>query len=83
MIKRFEATEKLNILPVRGRKQVDKSSFEDVVTAAIYLSSQSPYGNASLSSTANEIDMPITMVRKVMRNILRYYPFTIQRVQQL
>lgn len=83
MIKKFEETGKLDILPGRGRKKVDISSIEDIATAAVDLASQSSFGNASVPAIANEVDMPISTVRKVMRQILRYYPYKIQRVQQL
>ena len=41
MIKKFEETEKLDILPGRGRKQVDIPIIEDLATAAVDLASQS------------------------------------------
>ncbi|GFT27072.1 hypothetical protein NPIL_403541 [Nephila pilipes] len=76
IIKRFEATGRLEILRDRGREQVDNCSVNDVATAAVDLS----YGNASFSAIANEIDTPISSVKKVMCNILSYYLHKIQRV---
>ncbi|GFS80910.1 uncharacterized protein NPIL_62371 [Nephila pilipes] len=59
MIKRFKATRRLVILPGRGRKQVAKSSVEDIVIATVDLSSQSPYGNTNLSAIENNVNLSI------------------------
>ena len=58
----------------------DISSIEDIATAAVDLESQSSFGNASGPTITNKVDMPISTVRKVMRKILRFYPYKIQRV---
>ena len=83
MIKKFEETGKLDILTVRRLKNVAISSIEDIATAAVDLGNQSSFGNTNVPAIANKIDMPISTVRKVMRQVLRYYPYKIQSVQQL
>ena len=80
MIKKFHETGKLDILSGRGRKKVDISSIEDIVTAAVDLANQSSFGNASVPAIANEVDMPISTERKMMGQILRYYPYKFQRM---
>ena len=80
---KFEATGQLGILPGRGRKRIPSSSFENVATAVVKTSSQSPYGDVSVSVVSRVLDMPYSTVRKIFRRILHFDPYIIKPVHQL
>ncbi|GBN56346.1 hypothetical protein AVEN_11436-1 [Araneus ventricosus] len=82
MIQKFETTGQLGILPVRGRKQIASSSFEDVATAVFEASNQSPHGSASVLVFSRVLDMPYSTVR-ILRRILNFYPYKIKPVHLL
>ena len=58
MIQKFEATKQLRILHGRGRKRIPSSSVENVATAVVEGSSQSPRGNMSVPVVSRILDMP-------------------------
>ncbi|GBO27038.1 hypothetical protein AVEN_18025-1 [Araneus ventricosus] len=67
----------------RGRKQIRSSSVEDVATAVVQASSQSPHGSVSVPVVSRVLDMPYSNVRKILRRILNFYPCKIKPVHLL
>ncbi|GBN97942.1 hypothetical protein AVEN_72147-1 [Araneus ventricosus] len=82
-ILKFETTGQLDILPGRGRKQIPSSSVEDVATAVVEASSQSPRGSVSVPVVSRVLDMMFSTVRKILRRILNFYPYKIKPVHLL
>lgn len=83
MMKKFETTGQLGILPGRGRKPVSSASVEDVATAVVEATSQDPHGVVSVPAISRAVDMPYSTVWQVMRRIVGYYPYKIHSLHQL
>ncbi|GFW18149.1 uncharacterized protein TNCV_4006891 [Trichonephila clavipes] len=79
----FEETGSLNVRSGRGRKPVSAEAIEKV--ALQVEEDKASYGQASTSvrPVAEALDLPRSTVQKIMRNILRYYPYKLQLVQEL
>jgi hypothetical protein len=80
MVTKFEET--FNVKPGRGRKRNAPSSVEDVATAL----QEGSCGGAQTCSArgiARTLDMPVSTVHKILRNILHCYPYKITHVQEL
>ncbi|GFY72799.1 uncharacterized protein TNIN_346921 [Trichonephila inaurata madagascariensis] len=58
MIQEFETTGQLGILPGRERRHIPSSSIENVATAVVEASSQSPDGRVNVSFVSCILDMP-------------------------
>ncbi|KMQ82897.1 transposable element tc3 transposase [Lasius niger] len=82
MIAKFEETGSFDVKPGRGRRPVSAAAVEDVATA-LQEQTSSDAGISSARGMSRMLDMPISTVRKVLRNILRCYPYKITHVQQL
>ncbi|GBN31554.1 hypothetical protein AVEN_252175-1 [Araneus ventricosus] len=67
----------------RGWKQIPSSSVEDVATAVVEASSQSPHGTVSVPVVSRVFYMPYSTVRKLLRRILNFYPYKIKPVHLL
>ncbi|GBL72540.1 hypothetical protein AVEN_127816-1 [Araneus ventricosus] len=67
MIQKFETTGQLGILLGRLRKEIPSSSVEDVATAVVEASSQSPHGSVSVPVVSRVLDMSYSNVRKILR----------------
>ncbi|GBM85277.1 hypothetical protein AVEN_84104-1 [Araneus ventricosus] len=63
MIQKFETTGQLGILPGRGRKRSPSSSVEEMATAVVEASSQSPHGSVSVPVVSRVLDMLHSAVR--------------------
>ncbi|GBM97647.1 hypothetical protein AVEN_68127-1 [Araneus ventricosus] len=83
IIQKFEITGQLGILPSRARKQIPSSSVEDVATAVVEASNQSPHGSVRVPVVSLVLDMPYSTVRKILRRILNFYPYKIKPVHLL
>ncbi|GBM80073.1 hypothetical protein AVEN_227812-1 [Araneus ventricosus] len=66
----------------RGRKTIVSTSVEDVATA-LQEASSSGLGTCIARGISRTSNMPVSTVRKILRNILQYYPFKITNVQEL
>ncbi|GBL86262.1 hypothetical protein AVEN_131989-1 [Araneus ventricosus] len=53
-------------------------SVEDVATAVVESSIQSPHGSVSVPVVSRVLDMPYSTVRKILRRILNFYPYKIK-----
>ncbi|GBL89710.1 hypothetical protein AVEN_104656-1 [Araneus ventricosus] len=65
-----------------GRKTIASKSVEDATTSLLEASS-SALGTCSARRISRTLDMPVSTVRKILRNILQCYPFKITHVQEL
>lgn len=83
MILRFEETGAFNVKPGRGRKPTPVQKAEEVATAVVQQGAASAHGSSSARAISRELDMPVTTVWRVMRNILKFYPYKIAHTQQL
>lgn len=83
MIKRFEETGKLGVRPGRGRKPVTPVLVDAVKTAVAAQSQISEFGGSSARAVSRETGYSYSTVRKVLRNIMHYFPYKIHHTQQL
>ncbi|GBN14540.1 hypothetical protein AVEN_79586-1 [Araneus ventricosus] len=60
----IKKTGQLGILPGRGRNQIQSSGVEEMVTAVVEASSQSPHGSVSVPFVYRVLDLPYSTVRK-------------------
>ncbi|GFT94885.1 uncharacterized protein TNCV_1471921 [Trichonephila clavipes] len=67
MVTKFEETKSLNVRSGRGKKPVSAEAIEKV----------------ALQKVVYRVDLHRSTVQKIMRNILRYYPYKLQFVQEL
>ncbi|GBN15897.1 hypothetical protein AVEN_144704-1 [Araneus ventricosus] len=79
MIDKFEESGSFDVKCGRGRKAIPSTSVEDVATA-LQEASSSALGTCSARGIFQTLDLPVSTVRKILRNIL---PFKITHVQEL
>ncbi|GBM62572.1 hypothetical protein AVEN_95550-1 [Araneus ventricosus] len=82
MIDKFEESGSFDVKCGRGRKAIALTSLEDVATA-LQEASSSALGTCSAQGISRTLDIPVSTVRKILRNILQCYPFKITHVQEL
>ncbi|GBM95627.1 hypothetical protein AVEN_256426-1 [Araneus ventricosus] len=82
MIDNFEELGSFDVKYCRGRKAIASTSVVDVATA-LQETSSSVLGTCSARGISRTLDMPVSTVRKIFRNILQCYPFKITHVQEL
>ncbi|GBN38544.1 hypothetical protein AVEN_98491-1 [Araneus ventricosus] len=80
MIDKFEESGLFDVNWGRVRKAIASTSVEDV---ALQEASSSALGTCSARGISRSLDMPVTTVRKILRNILQCYPIKITHVQEL
>ncbi|GBN55605.1 hypothetical protein AVEN_170805-1, partial [Araneus ventricosus] len=81
-IDKFEESGSFDVKCGRGRKVIASTSVEDVATA-FQEAPSSALGTCSARGISRTLDMPVSTVRKILRNILQYYPFKITHIQGL
>ncbi|GBM24460.1 hypothetical protein AVEN_41105-1 [Araneus ventricosus] len=82
MIDKFEESGSFHVKCGRGRKAITSTSMEDVATA-LQEASSSALGTSSARGISRTLNMPVSTVRKILRNILQCYPFKITNIQEL
>ncbi|GBN00626.1 hypothetical protein AVEN_199876-1 [Araneus ventricosus] len=82
MIDKFEESGSFDVKCGRGWKAIASTSVEDVGTA-LQEASSSALGTCSARGISRTLDMPVSAVRTILRNILQCYPFIITHVQEL
>lgn len=82
MVLKFEQTGSLSLKPGRGRKPIDVTAVEGVATA-LEEGSSSGVGSCSARGIARTLGMSVSTVHKVLRKIMRCYPYKITHVQEL
>ncbi|GFT22604.1 uncharacterized protein TNCV_2983731 [Trichonephila clavipes] len=81
MVTKFE-TGSLNIRSGRGRKPVSAEAIEKVALQVEEDKASNVQASTSVRLVAESLDLPRSTVQKIMRNILRYYPYKLQLVQE-
>ncbi|GBO28837.1 hypothetical protein AVEN_210006-1 [Araneus ventricosus] len=82
MIDKFEESDSFDVKCGRGRKAISSTSVRDVATA-LQEASSSALGTCSTQGISRTLDIPVSTVRKNLRNIMQCYPFKITHVQEL
>ena len=82
MVEKFEKTSSFDVQSDRGRKRIDSTVVEEVVTT---MQEESRVGvkPCSARGIAQTLYRPVLTMRKVLRNILHCYPYKISHVQEL
>ncbi|GFX77054.1 uncharacterized protein TNCV_1072541 [Trichonephila clavipes] len=83
MVTKFEETGSLNVRSGRGKKPVSAEAIEKVALQEEEDKSSNVLARTSVRRVAEALDPPRSTVQKIMRNILRYYPYKLQFVQEL
>ncbi|GFV60772.1 uncharacterized protein TNCV_1780761 [Trichonephila clavipes] len=83
MVTKFEETGSLNVRSGRGRKSVSAEAIEKVALQVEEDKASNVQASTSARRVAEALDLPRSTVQKIMRNILRYYPYKLQLVQEL
>ncbi|GFX59907.1 uncharacterized protein TNCV_4984201 [Trichonephila clavipes] len=83
MVTKFEETGSLNVRSGRGKKPVSTEAIEKVALQVEEDKSSNVLASTSVCRVAEALDLPRSTVQKIMRNILRYYPYKLQFVQEL
>ncbi|GFV92923.1 uncharacterized protein TNCV_1693161 [Trichonephila clavipes] len=83
MITKFEEAGSLNVLSGRERKPVSTEAIEKVALQVEEDKASNVQASTSVRRVAEALDLPRSTVQKIMRNILRYYPYKLQLVQEL
>ncbi|GFV86629.1 uncharacterized protein TNCV_4184831 [Trichonephila clavipes] len=83
MVTKFEETGTLNVRSGRGKKPVYAEAIEKVALQVEEDKSSNVLASTSVRRVAEALDLPRSTVQKIMRNILRYYPYKLQFVQEL
>ncbi|GFU36043.1 uncharacterized protein TNCV_4191441 [Trichonephila clavipes] len=68
---------------LRGRKPVSTEAIEKVALQVEEDKASNVQASTSVHRVAKALDLPRSTVQKIMRNILRYYPYKLQLVQEL
>ncbi|GFX16657.1 transposable element tc3 transposase [Trichonephila clavipes] len=83
MVTKFVETGSLNVRSGRGKKLVSTKAIEKVALQVEEDKSSNVLARASARRVAEALDLPRSTVQKIMRNILHYYPYKVQFVQEL
>ncbi|GFV55484.1 uncharacterized protein TNCV_3776711 [Trichonephila clavipes] len=83
MVTKFEKTGSLNVRSGRGKKPVSAEAIEKIALQVEEDNSSNVLASTSVRRVAEALDLPRSTVQKIMRNILRYYPYKLQFVQEL
>ncbi|GFX43386.1 uncharacterized protein TNCV_4874061 [Trichonephila clavipes] len=83
MITKFEETGSLNVRSGRGKKPISAEAIEKVALQMEEDKSSNMLASTSVRRVAEALDLPRSTVQKIMRNILRYYPYKLRFVQEL
>ncbi|GFX53501.1 DUF4817 domain-containing protein [Trichonephila clavipes] len=83
MVTKFEETGSLNVRSGRGKIPVSTEAIEKVALQVEGDKSSNVLASTSVRRVAEALDLPRSTVQKIMRNILRNYPYKLQFVQEL
>ncbi|GFW04916.1 uncharacterized protein TNCV_4881511 [Trichonephila clavipes] len=82
MVTKFEETGSLNVRSGRGRKPVSAEAIQKVAFQVEEDKASNVQASTSVRLVEEALDLPHSTVQ-IMRNILRYYPYKLQLVQEL
>ncbi|GFY19904.1 uncharacterized protein TNCV_2145971 [Trichonephila clavipes] len=80
MVTKFEERGPLNVRSGRGKKPVSAEAIEKVALQVEGDKSSNVLASTSVRRVAEALDLPRSTVQKIMRNIIRYYPYKLQFV---
>ncbi|GFV73038.1 uncharacterized protein TNCV_3398161 [Trichonephila clavipes] len=83
MVTKFEETGSLNVRSRRGKQPVSAEAIEKVALQVEEDKSSNVLASTNVRRVAEALDLPRSTVQKIMRNILRYYPYKLQFVLEL
>ncbi|GFX00672.1 uncharacterized protein TNCV_2236791 [Trichonephila clavipes] len=83
MVTIFEETESSNVLSGRGKTPVSAEAIEKVALQVEYDKSSNVLASTSVRRVVEALDLTRSTVQKIMRNIIRYYAYKLQFVQEL
>ncbi|GFW10068.1 transposable element tc3 transposase [Trichonephila clavipes] len=83
MVTKFVETGSLDVRSARGKKPVSTEAIEKVALQVEEDKSFNVLASTSVRRPAEALDLPRSTVQKIMQNILRYYPYKLQFVQEL
>ncbi|GFT80280.1 uncharacterized protein TNCV_1189571 [Trichonephila clavipes] len=83
MLTKFEERVSLNVRSGRGRKPVFTEAIEKIALQVEDDKASNVQASTSVRRMAEALDLPRSTVQKIMRNILRYYLYKLQFVQEL
>ncbi|GFV65615.1 transposable element tc3 transposase [Trichonephila clavipes] len=83
MVTKFEETGSLNVRSGRGKKPVSAEAIEKVALQVEEEKSSNVLVSTSVRRVKESLNLPRSAVQKIMQNILRYYPYKLQFVQEL
>ncbi|GFT97857.1 uncharacterized protein TNCV_2167671 [Trichonephila clavipes] len=83
MVTKFEETGSLNVRSGRGRKPVSTEAIEKVSLLVEEDKASNVQASTSVNRMAEALDLTRSTAQKIMRNLLRYYPYKLQLVQEL
>lgn len=83
MVERFETTGTLGVQPGRGRKGIKQEQMEEVATAVMDQAIANKQGTSSARAISRQTDIPFSTVQKILRKILKFYPYKITHIQEL
>ncbi|GFV27384.1 uncharacterized protein TNCV_3795791 [Trichonephila clavipes] len=83
MVTKFEETGSLNVRSGRGKKPVSAEAIEKVALQVEEDKVSNVLASTSVRLVAKALDLPRYTVQKIMRNILCYYTYKLQFVQEL
>ena len=81
-MQKFETTGSFDVQPGRGRKRVHSTVVKEV-TSTLQEGSAGDVQPCSARRIARTLDRPTSTLLKIVRNILRYYPYKIGHAQEL
>ncbi|GFV52362.1 uncharacterized protein TNCV_855321 [Trichonephila clavipes] len=82
MVTKFEETGSLNVRSGIGRKPVSDEAIEKVALQVEEDKASNMQASTSVRCVAEALDLPRSTIQKIMRNILHYYPYKLQLVQE-
>ncbi|GFW24942.1 uncharacterized protein TNCV_3846761 [Trichonephila clavipes] len=83
MVTKFEETGSFNVCCGRERKPASAEAMEKVALLVEEDKASNMQASTSVRRVAEALDLLHSTVQKIMRNILRYYPYKLQLVQEL
>ncbi|GBM57538.1 hypothetical protein AVEN_97651-1 [Araneus ventricosus] len=83
MITKFEDDGKLGVLKGRWRKRLSNETAEEVAIAVVEIASGSQYPLTSAREVSRDLSLSWSRIRKVLRWIVKWYPYKIHVVQAL
>lgn len=83
MIRKFELTGDLGIAPGRGRRPVTPQIVEEVTVAMAENAGRNLRSSSSARAVSRQLNIPWSTVRKVLRTIVKWYPYKLHITHQL